>query len=213
MSDNLTTPVASGSILATDDVAGIQYPRVKISFGVDGAAADVNSGSRFPVDVGTSIAVTQSGAWNIANITGTITLPTGAATSALQTTGNTSLASIATLLGGTLAISAAALPLPAGAATAANQGTGNTSLAAIAASVAAAEPAKVYAPVTLGATNFTQGTARYFTAVTAGYVKLKQPDGTVRDNFYLFAGMNAVEALSCDTATSTPAAAGIWAYF
>lgn len=48
-------------------------------------------------------------------------LPTGAATSALQGTGNTSLASIATALAGTLAISAAALPLPAGAATSAKQ--------------------------------------------------------------------------------------------
>jgi hypothetical protein len=152
MSDNLTTPVASGAVLATDDVSGVQYPRVKISFGVDGAAADVHSASRFPVDVGTSIAVTQSGTWNITNISGTISLPTGAATSALQTTGNTSLASIATALASPLPvsgtfwqatqpISASSLPLPTGAATSANQTTGNTSLAAIAASTAAAEPA------------------------------------------------------------------------
>lgn len=38
--------------------------------------------------------VSQSGTWNINNISGTISLPTGASTSALQTTGNTSLASI-----------------------------------------------------------------------------------------------------------------------
>lgn len=43
-----------------------------------------------------SVAATQSGTWNITNITGTVSLPTGAATSALQTTGNTSLASIDT---------------------------------------------------------------------------------------------------------------------
>lgn len=41
-----------------------------------------------------SIASVQSGAWNITNITGTISLPTGASTSALQTTGNSSLSSI-----------------------------------------------------------------------------------------------------------------------
>jgi hypothetical protein len=41
-----------------------------------------------------AIPVSQSGTWNITNITGTISLPTGASTSALQTTGNTSLASI-----------------------------------------------------------------------------------------------------------------------
>lgn len=44
----------------------------------------------------TAIPVTQSGTWNITNISGTISLPTGAATAALQTTGNTSLASIDT---------------------------------------------------------------------------------------------------------------------
>ena len=41
-----------------------------------------------------SVAAVQSGTWNINNITGTVSLPTGASTSALQTTGNTSLASI-----------------------------------------------------------------------------------------------------------------------
>lgn len=38
----------------------------------------------------------QSGTWNITNISGTVSLPTGAATSALQTTGNTSLGNIDT---------------------------------------------------------------------------------------------------------------------
>ena len=41
-----------------------------------------------------TVAATQSGTWNINNVSGTISLPTGAATSALQTTGNTSLSSI-----------------------------------------------------------------------------------------------------------------------
>lgn len=41
-------------------------------------------------------AVTQSGTWNINNISGTVSLPTGASTSANQTTGNSSLSTIAT---------------------------------------------------------------------------------------------------------------------
>jgi hypothetical protein len=41
-----------------------------------------------------AIPVSQNGTWNITNITGTISLPTGAATAAKQDTGNTSLASI-----------------------------------------------------------------------------------------------------------------------
>ncbi len=43
-----------------------------------------------------SVNAVQSGAWNITNITGTVSLPTGASTSALQTTGNTSLGNIDT---------------------------------------------------------------------------------------------------------------------
>jgi hypothetical protein len=44
----------------------------------------------------TSFASTQSGTWNVNNISGTISLPTLAATSTLQATGNTSLGSIDT---------------------------------------------------------------------------------------------------------------------
>ena len=41
-----------------------------------------------------TVAATQSGTWNVTNISGTVSLPTGAATSANQSTANTSLASI-----------------------------------------------------------------------------------------------------------------------
>lgn len=44
----------------------------------------------------TAIPSSQSGTWNVNNITGTVTLPTGASTSALQTTGNNTLSSIET---------------------------------------------------------------------------------------------------------------------
>ena len=43
-----------------------------------------------------TLAVTQSGTFNITNISGTVSLPTGASTATLQTTGNTSLNSIDT---------------------------------------------------------------------------------------------------------------------
>ena len=55
-----------------------------------------------PVTVENTVTVTgtvnaaQSGTWNVNNVSGTVSLPTGAATSALQTTGNTSLSSIDT---------------------------------------------------------------------------------------------------------------------
>lgn len=59
----------------------------------------------------------QSGTWNITNVSGTVSLPTGAATSANQTTANSSLSSIDGKL--------------TGVSTAANQTTGNASLSSI----------------------------------------------------------------------------------
>jgi hypothetical protein len=68
-------------------------------------------------------------------------LPPGAATSALQTTGNTSLASIDTKLTSPLTIN-----LPPGASTSALQTTGNTSLASI--------DSKLTSPLTVTVNNF-----------------------------------------------------------
>lgn len=48
------------------------------------------------VTVSGTVAATQSGTWNLNNISGTVSLPTGAATSANQTTANSSLSTIAT---------------------------------------------------------------------------------------------------------------------
>lgn len=42
----------------------------------------------------TALPVSQSGTWNINNVAGTVSLPTGAATAAKQDTGNTSIASV-----------------------------------------------------------------------------------------------------------------------
>ena len=56
----------------------------------------------------------QSGTWNINNIGGTITLPTGAATAALQTAGNADLATLAgTVASGQVQVDVVA-PLPTG---------------------------------------------------------------------------------------------------
>lgn len=109
----------------------------------------------------TILPVSQSGTWNITNISGVVSLPTGAATSVNQDTTNTALASIngklpslvsgrlpvdvsslnvsvsnasleiANDVGNPVPISAASLPLPSGAATSANQTTANTSLGSI----------------------------------------------------------------------------------
>lgn len=57
--------------------------------GGSGAGTEVEV-TNFPSTFG----ATQSGTWNITNVSGTLSLPTGASTAARQDTGNTSLASI-----------------------------------------------------------------------------------------------------------------------
>lgn len=60
---------------------------IKATGGATGGNVTV---SNFP----SSFGATQVGAWDITNVTGTVSLPTGAATATKQDTGNTSLASI-----------------------------------------------------------------------------------------------------------------------
>lgn len=79
------------------------------------------------------VSAAQSGTWNLTNISGTISLPTGASTSALQSTGNTSLASIDTKLvqfalgAGTVASSLRTFSIPGNVAGIADFGAGATS--------------------------------------------------------------------------------------
>ena len=112
MADNVTIP-ATGSgtatpVIATDDVSGVQFQRVKLDVGGDGATVPVLAGTgaaasalRVALADSSSVAATQSGTWTVG-------------------------------VSGTVAISAAALPLPSGAATAAKQpaiGTAGTASA------------------------------------------------------------------------------------
>jgi hypothetical protein len=76
MADNINVTQGSGTVMATDDVGGVQYPRVKVSIGADGSATDVSSGNPLPVSAAA------------------LPLPTGAATAANQSTANTSLGNI-----------------------------------------------------------------------------------------------------------------------
>jgi hypothetical protein len=94
-----------------------------------------------------AIPASQSGTWNITNVSGTVSLPTGAATAAKQPalgTAGTASADVITVQGiasmtalkvdgsaVTQPVSAASLPLPSGASTSALQTTGNTSLSSI----------------------------------------------------------------------------------
>src|SRR5258706_16438213 len=92
--------MTGGDIISTDDIAGVKVQRVKVQYGGDGAATDVDTGTPLPVTI----------------VSGAITIPTGAATSAKQDTGNTSVASIDTktlALGQALAASSVPVVLTA----------------------------------------------------------------------------------------------------
>jgi len=49
MSDNVGYTEGSGKMIATDDIGGVQYQRVKPVWGVDGVAQDVNETTPLPV--------------------------------------------------------------------------------------------------------------------------------------------------------------------
>jgi hypothetical protein len=56
MADNITAnPGAGGATLATDDIGGVQHPRTKVGFGVDGAYVDVSATDPMPI-TGTQLA-------------------------------------------------------------------------------------------------------------------------------------------------------------
>ncbi len=142
---NTGAVVVSSSVLPTGaSTSALQTTGNDSLSSIDGKTATLVSG-RVPVDPSgvtspvsftrlasatDSVAATQSGTWDVTNVSGVVSLPTGASTAANQTTGNSSLSSIDTktpaLVTGripvdgsavTQPISAASLPLPAGAAT------------------------------------------------------------------------------------------------
>ena len=52
MADNFTAnPGSGGSTFASDDISSVQYPRVKVSWGVDGAAVDASVTDPIPVQL------------------------------------------------------------------------------------------------------------------------------------------------------------------
>ena len=84
--DTATTTTTAG--LVHRQVISLADPETATSY------ARVSGGSLQVSVQNATLAVTQSGTFNITNISGTVSLPTGASTSALQTTGNSSLSSI-----------------------------------------------------------------------------------------------------------------------
>lgn len=49
MADNVAITAGSGTTIATDDIGSVQYQRVKVTWGADGVANDVNTTTPLPV--------------------------------------------------------------------------------------------------------------------------------------------------------------------
>lgn len=98
------TNAFTAPFVAAVNVAGATHIRVRSTVSWTGTATItvkesvhsrmVTIGDALPVGANVIGGVTQSGSWNITNVSGTVSLPTGAATSANQTTMQASLSAI-----------------------------------------------------------------------------------------------------------------------
>jgi hypothetical protein len=95
--DNVSATPGTGVTFASDDIGGIQHPRVKVQFGVDGAATDASASNPLPVVQ-----------------TGTPALPTGAATETTLAAVKTAVELIDNAISGSEMQVDVVAPLPAG---------------------------------------------------------------------------------------------------
>lgn len=144
MADNISVTAGSGTSLASDEIGGVHFQRVKVTFGPDGTATDVSAIDPLPVTGDFSIAgpLAVTGTFYPATqpVSGTVSISGAVAVtgSFFQATQPVSIASMpstpvtgtfwqatqpvsgtvtANAGSGTFAVSAASLPLPSGAAT------------------------------------------------------------------------------------------------
>lgn len=78
MADNVTLSAgtADGAVVATDQITTVHYPLVKLAHGALDSATLVSTASGLPVQ--------QQGVFTVTDVSGTVSLPTGAATAAKQ---------------------------------------------------------------------------------------------------------------------------------
>lgn len=71
MADNTPITDASSVVesIATDDVGGVKYQRVKVNYGTDGSATDVSSTNPLPVTATGTVALSSSGTNNVVVVT------------------------------------------------------------------------------------------------------------------------------------------------
>ena len=135
MADNVTlqsatpaTPPAA-TVLATDDVSGVHFPRSKLDGGGDGASVPILSGGGVEASaLRVTVASDSTGVLSVDDNGGALTVDSAQLPAALAAGGGMKVEGVAG--GVAVPVSAASLPLPSGAATAAKQpalGTAGTS--------------------------------------------------------------------------------------
>jgi len=80
MVDNVSITPGTGATVATDDVGGVQYQRVKSTWGVDGSAVDTSATNPLPVNM-------MASSSNAASVAGSITAVQAQATGTVSTAG------------------------------------------------------------------------------------------------------------------------------
>lgn len=72
MADNIDITSGSGKTVATDEVSGTHYQRVKIGYGADGSYTDTDTSNRFPVASTSTAEGATSDAAVVTDTTGTV---------------------------------------------------------------------------------------------------------------------------------------------
>lgn len=68
MADNtILNSGAGGDVIATDDISGVKYQRVKVNFGADGASSDVAVGNGLPITSSNVTVTNRSGSITTGN--------------------------------------------------------------------------------------------------------------------------------------------------
>lgn len=164
MADNYAFSPGTGTIGASNDIGGVQYPRVKLTQGAAGTATDVSSAAPLPV----------------VNSGGTITIAAGTITVVTGITNTVTIAGSAANAGGTVTISAGTVTIAAGTLTAITS-VGTLSTVTVVNAVTAisnALPAGTNAIGTVTITGFATGAGSATAATTRVVVVNEQVDGS-----------------------------------
>lgn len=97
MVDNVTAnPGSGGATFASDDIGGVQYPRMKVTFGEDGSSTDASATNPLPVVVSGAVEITNDAGSAISVSASTLPLPTDAATETTLAALNNKMPDLAT---------------------------------------------------------------------------------------------------------------------